>query len=193
MAVTGSILTKKTSPFKGGLRTWSNRYHFTGGLPADPTHWGTLTTNLTNTEKACLDSSGTITEVIGYGPSSDVPIYQSALSIAGTFSAGGSDRRCPLQTAALIRWSTAARSTKNHPIYLFSYFHQAWYDDTASYQEKLSSAMKTALTALASDWISGMTDGTNTYVRCSPTGHVATGSVVEEYLTHRDFPYTTSV
>jgi hypothetical protein len=32
-----------------------------------------------------------------------------------------------------------------------------------------------------------------TLVRAGPNGATATGSLVEEYVTHRDFPYTSSV
>jgi hypothetical protein len=50
-----------------------------------------------------------------------------------------------------------------------------------------------ALQAYAASWLAGFSDGTITAVRAGPNGASATGSVVERYLTHRDFPYSSSV
>jgi hypothetical protein len=188
-----SLLLKVTSAYKGGTRTWSNRYHFTGGTPADLTHWTTLANNVVNAFKACLDANETIVEAIGYAAGSDVPVATIVYSTAGTATPGGSDRRTPLDSAALIRWSTPGRSTKNHPIYCFNYVHAAWYNGALSNQDTLSTFQKTALQTFATAWVTGFSDGTITAVRASPSGHTANGSIVEEYLTHHDFPYVSSV
>lgn len=180
-------------PFKGGSRLWSNRYHFNGGTPADATHWHTLMDAVTTAEKAIFDSQQTIVEALGYAAGSDVPVATKVYSIAGTHSAAGSDITTPGEVAALIRWSTAAKSTKNHPIYCFSYMHGALVNGSLSYNEGLSASQKTAMGTYATAWITGFSDGTITAVRATPQGAVATGSIVEEYVTHRDFPYTSSV
>jgi hypothetical protein len=182
-----------TSPYKGGTRVWSNRFHFSGGLPANSTAWGTLATAVGNSYKPAMRAGSVITRWTGYAAGSDVPVYDAAVSIAGTISPGANDRGCPLGVAAVIRWTTSARSTKNHPIYLFSYVHDVMYDATVSGNDKLASDQKTALTTFANAWVSGFSDGSHTLVRTSPAGHDATGALVEEYLTHRDFPYQTSV
>jgi hypothetical protein len=184
---------KVSSAYKGGSRIWSNRYHFSGGTPADLAHWTTLANAVVNAFKACLDSDHTIVEAIGYAAGSDVPVASIVYSTAGTATPGGSDYRTPLDIAALVRWSTPGRSTKNHPIYCFNYIHAAWFHGGLASQDVLASFQKSALTTYASDWVSGFSDGVNTYVRSSPSGHVANGSIVEEYLTHHDFPYTSSV
>lgn len=193
MAATPSIRVVKTYPFKGGTRTWSNRYHFNGGTPADATHWHTLMDNVTDAEKACLTSDATIVEALGYAAGSDVPVATKVYSVAGTYSPTAGDYFCPLEVVGLIRWSTAARSTKNHPIYCFSYIHGVLVSHTASDFDHLAATLKTAMGTYATAWISGFSDGTITAVRASPAGHVATGSIVEEYVTHRDFPYSSSV
>jgi hypothetical protein len=41
--------------------------------------------------------------------------------------------------------------------------------------------------------VTGFSDGTITAKRSSPHGATCTGSIVEEYATHRDFPYTPSL
>jgi hypothetical protein len=193
MATVPSIRIVKTTPYKGGNRLWSNRYSFTGGTPADAAHWLTLANAITASEKTCYTSSTTITRALGYAAGSDVPVFDHVYSIAGTLTAGGSDRANPLNCAALVRWSTAARSTKNHPIYCFSYVHASLLDGTKPSFDYLSSGQKTALGTYATAWVSGFSDGSITAVRSTPTGHSATGSIVEEFITHRDFPYQSSV
>lgn len=180
-------------PFKGGLRTWSNRYHFLGGTPADATHWHTLMDNVTAAEKALLYSHCTIVEAIGYAAGSDVPVASKTYSIAGTYSPGGSEELSPGQSAALVRFSTAERTSKNHPIYLFNYYHAVFWSTALTDADTLSTGQRSAISTYANAWIAGFSDGTLTLTRAGPNGQAATGSYVEEYITHRDFPYTSSV
>lgn len=193
MAATPSIRVVKTMTFKGGSRQFSNRYHFNGGTPSDATHWHTLMDAVTTAEKAVHTSVVTIVEALGYAAGSDVPVATKTYSLAGTLTPGGSAAGCPGESAALVRWSTAARSTKNHPIYLYAYMHRVNVGATGSNNDTLDSNQRTALATYAASWISGFSDGSITAVRASPQGAAATGSLVEEYVTHRDFPYSTSV
>jgi hypothetical protein len=193
MASTPSIRIVKSSAYKGGLRLFSNRYHFNGGTPADATHWHTLMDAVTAAEKAIYGSHITITEALGYAAGSDVPVATKTYSLAGTMTVGGTGVGAPLTDAVLGRWSTAARSTKNHPIYLFNYFHGAVVDNTVLGFDKVWATQVTAVSTYITAWITGFSDGSITAVRASPNGAAATGSLVEEYVTHRDFPYQSSV
>jgi hypothetical protein len=193
VAATPSIRVLKTTPFKGGTRTWSNRYHFNGGTPADATHWHTLMDNVTAAEKAIFESDTHIVETFGYAAGSDVPVANKVYSLAGTLTVGGGSAFAPGEVVALARWSTAARSTKNHPIYLFSYWHAAFVGVTATTVDNLLATQKTAMSTYATAWVSGFSDGSITAVRASPNGAAATGSTIEEYVTHRDFPYSPSL
>jgi hypothetical protein len=70
---------------------------------------------------------------------------------------------------------------------LFNYFHGVGQNTTGA-ADLMNTAQRTAIGTYASSWISGFSDGTNTYVRAGPNGATATGSLVDQYVMHRDFP-----
>jgi len=185
MAATPSIKITKSMAARGGTQLWSNTYHFNGGTPADNTHWTTFADAVVNAEKAALAPDVTIVRADGYAAGGTVAIFSKSYSTVGTASVSGASGT-PIDVAALVRWSTTARTSKNHPIYLFSYFHGCRID--GSDRDKLLAAQKTALETYATAWISGFSDGTNTLVRAGPNGATGTSRLVNQYLTHRDFP-----
>jgi hypothetical protein len=193
MAPTPSIKVIKSLPFKGGSRLWSNRYHFSGGTPADSTHWENLVDAFLDDELACIASVQEVVEVIGYAAGSDVPVYtHSGLTAPGTLAPDTGNAEQAGEVAALVRYSTDARTAKNHPIYCFNYYHGTYAHTGEGDGDLLSAAQKSALEAYAAAWVAGYSDGTHTLVRASPNGAVCRDPIVEEYLTHRDFPYTRS-
>ena len=173
------------------LRNWSNRYHFHGGTPADSAHWTTLSNAIVLAEKAIhmpLASGGSkIIEAIGYQGGSEIPVFTLAYTTDGT-GAFASYIPVPPDCAALIRYSTADRSSKNHPIYCFNYVHGVGGGTSTTHVDAVNTAQKTALGVYAADWIAGFSDGTNTYVRARPNGNLCNGYFVEPDLTHRDLP-----
>jgi hypothetical protein len=187
-----SVKIVKDLPFKGGTRLWSNRYHFNGGSPADSTHWHTFFDAIVAAEKAIYTGAYNIRSAVGYDAGSDVPVDSKTYSVAGTLTPSGTPVGTPGQTAALLRWSTTQRTTKNHPIYLFNYFHGALVAAGTGGEDVLNPGQRTAIGTYAAAWIAGLSDGTVTHKRCGPNGAVAQGSFVAEYVTHRDFPYTSS-
>jgi hypothetical protein len=185
MAAAASIKIVKTIPWKGGTQSWSNRYHFDGTTPADSTHWQTLADAITTAEKAIYAPWIHITDAVGYGPGSDVPVFSHSYTpIAGTGSFSGDVQAA--EVVALCRFTTAKRSSKNHPVYLFNYWHGV-YANSATENDLLLASQKTAMETYAAAWITGFSDGSSSHHRAGPDGTLATARVLETYLTHRDF------
>jgi hypothetical protein len=191
VAATSSVRIVKSFTYRGALRTFSNRYHIGTAVPPDATHWNTLFDAITAAEKAIFHppSTGgvTITEAVGYAPGSEVPVATKTYALVGT-GAFASAAYTTGDTAALVRYATPDRSSKNHPVYCFNYYHTAFCAIGAGQSDTLNAAQKTALETYAAAWIAGFSDGTTTYKRSRPTGDLCTGYVVSPLLTHRDLP-----
>jgi len=186
MAPTPSVKIVKTTAYKGGTKTWTNRYHFSGGVPADLTHWTTLVGNIEAAEKLCSSSFATYVEAICYDAGSDLPLHTISLSGVGGITGSGADFAPPLEVCCLLRWTTDQRTAKNHPIYLFTYNHACIITGGGS-NEAVKTGQVTAGNTYAAAWVSGFSDGTNTYKRAGPNGAVAQSGLMETYATHRDF------
>jgi hypothetical protein len=187
VAATPSIKVTKSFTYRTVTKSFSNRYHFNGGTPSDTAHWTTLSDAIVAAEKAMLDAGVTITGTVGYAAGSDVPVFSKTYAVAGTGAFWASGIKPPGAAAGLIRYSTTARTAKNHPVYLFNYYHGVAAASNAANDTVLGS-QKTAMGTYAAAWIAGFSDGTITAVRAGPNGATATGHFEAPYLTHRDFP-----
>jgi hypothetical protein len=186
VAATSSIKVVKTFTYRGQTRTFSNRYHLSGGTPADSAHWTTLSDAIVTAEKVLYTGLVSITATFGYAAGSEVPVFTKTYSTAGTgvFSGGVP---APGDAAALIRYATAVRTSKNHPLYLFNYYHGATLASTGG--DTLHATLVSALGTYAGLWDStGFSDGASTYKRAGPNGANATGHTVPSLVTHRDLP-----
>lgn len=129
-----------------------------------------------------------IIEAVGYAGGSEIPVFTKTYTLDGTGSFA-SYIGCPGDVASLVRYSTSDRSSKNHPIYCFNYYHGVGGGPTPATIDQLNSAERTATATYAADWIAGFSDGTNTYTRSRPNGNQCTGAFVETLVTHRDLPH----
>jgi hypothetical protein len=136
-------------------------------------------------EKAIYGSTTTIVNVLYYAPGSDVAVWTRSYSTVGT-GTYGAGALCPGDCAALVRYTTSQRTSKNHPLYLFNYFHGVV--SVAGGGDTILAAQNTAYGTYANAWVTGFSDGVTTYKKAGPRGAVATGYVVETYITHHDFP-----
>lgn len=189
MAATPSVLIKYTVPSEASTKEVTNRYHFSGGTPADGAHWDTLFDDIVARFAACLLGSVTIVEADGYAAGSNVAVRTKAYAQAGTIPAIEADAHLlPGFCCALLRWATTARTTKNHPVYLFTYVHGvAQLGASAVTSQELSTLQRAALQSYADHWWNaGMSDGTNSYHRAGPNGATGVSATVDQYVRDHD-------
>lgn len=162
------------------------RFHFEGGTPANDAAWAALALALRTDLKAGIGSGLHIVESLGYAAGSEVAVWSETIDVVGTLASGYAG---PGDSAVMVRWKTAQKSTKNHTIYLFNYFHGATWSGTGS-SDTLLAAQKTVYDNFAAKFASGgagYSDGTNTYHRCGPYGAGGYEGHCDAYVRHRDF------
>ncbi len=180
-----SIKVTVQSPRRGGTVNWSNRWFFTGSNFTGG-QFTALVALLQAEYTLVVPTTSTIIEYTRYDSGSDVPVTTNSVSVAGTLAATGR-QYLPSDCAVLMRFSTSQRTSKNHPIYLFKYFH-AVMEDTSGNGESVATLQKSRYDAFANDAVSGFNDGTSTRHITGPYGAVAIGQTVSAYVHHRDFP-----
>lgn len=184
-----SIRTTKQFPYRADPnQQFTNRIYFDGGAVGDTAAMHTFMDACVLLEKTLYFSDVEIVKADMFAPGSDLPIASKAYTTLGTgaWSAGS---QCPGDCAAVLRHSTTKLSTKNHTVYVFSYFHGVWTNaaSTTAAKDTVFPAQHTAIDGFGSDWHNGFVVAGRTYKRTTPDGHLVTGHSVSEWVGHRDF------
>jgi hypothetical protein len=183
-----SIRLVKTFPYRGDpVKQFSNRYYFDGGSPGDDSAWHALMDAWVGAEAGVHWTSVHIVEAYGYAPGSKVAVASKAYTQAGGMSSAGAEVM-PGDCAAVLRQATTKRSIKNHPVYVFSYFHAVARALSPTTPDTLFGPSLTAYDSYGAALMNGITVGGRTYKRTTPDGHAVTGHLVDGFIGHRDFP-----
>lgn len=183
-----SIRTIKSRTWRGITKQFSNRYFFLNGSPPDDAGWETLADNVIAAERLATADVVTFVEAIGYDAGSDVPVFSKPYAGLGAYSPTDHFNYAPLEVCALVRMTTDARSTKNHPIYLMKYMHSPAIDDEVEGADTVKSGQVAVLNTYFDGWLAGYSDGTSGHVICGPRGAAGNTRFVEPFTHHRDFP-----
>lgn len=182
-----SVKVSKETAYKGGVKTWSNRYYFNVNVDMTEAVFEALATWIKGREVNFLTTRTTFTSAIGYDPGSEIPVWSETLTGTGAATISGSESLATLEVCALHRYSTTQRTSKNHPIYLFKYYHDQILG-TGSDREAMVSGRNTTQQTNAQDFVDGVDIGGTTYKVCGRYGAVGQSVTVEPMFTHRDFP-----
>lgn len=181
-----SVRLIKQFGYRGSVKEFSNKYFFDGGAPSSSTAWHDLMDAVVLIEKTIYPSWVTISEAHGYGPTSGIALASRTYATVGTLATTNRSPT-PGDCCAVLRMATSKLSVKNHPVYLFSYYHAACWGVSSGDPDILFAAQKTAIENYGNDWLNGIVVSGRTYKRTGPDGTPTTGRFVEPWVGHRDF------
>lgn len=186
MAATPSLTIIKLFQYRGADEEWGNTYHFSGGTPADDTHWKALADAVIADEKTCYKSTSAVVRGYGHVPGTNHAIWtydylHGSGHVPGTLGLTGGYDSMAGDQAGVLEWPTAAFTTRGKRIYLRKFFHDGG-QGTSSHVDEIDPACITAYDAFGAAWVSGYISAT--YKIAGPQG--AAGG------TPRTLPYVTT-
>jgi hypothetical protein len=173
-------------PYRGNTIHWSNRWFFNQTVLPSNSDKDAIVATMKAQEAIQYSSRVTFLSAIWRAVGSEVPVYTETLSGTGSMATTGRSS-CPGDCVAMLRFSTTQRTSKNHPIYLFKYFHDVYYD-TGGDVDTVAALQQGRVLAYGNMMVTGVTQAGVTYKACGPHGAVAQGALAETLITHRDFP-----
>lgn len=186
MATAASLKVTKRFTYRGADQLFSNRYHFIGDVPTDDAGWLSLGNSIAEQEQHLFTSGVTVVRIDATPAGTDVPVWTNNYSLAGDASFFDA-QNVPGDVAGLVRYSTNVRTTKNHPKYGMNYYHGVLKSGGGDADTWLE-AQRDLFDGYAADWVSGQTWSGGSVTRSLPGGASTISHLVEEFLTHRDFP-----
>jgi hypothetical protein len=172
--------------WRGGTRQWSQLYHWTQGSWQDQGHFNALSDAWWNLLKGGIPARNTLVETIAYNPGSFLPVYTKSYGSAGTYT-DTSNPQALGEACMLAKFTTDQRTSKNHPIYLFKWFHGVQSQGSTA-PDELRSGLDSTMAGNLTTLMGGLSDGTLTRKYCGPFGAVAQASSVNPELHVREFP-----
>lgn len=141
--------------YRGAAEEWSQTYHFTGGLPADPAAWHDLAISLGDLIKTVINPTHEIIRFYGYSNTDNPAIWSEDLLAEATPIVGeyaiGAGVTAPGDAAVWARWKTSRNNTHGKPVYLRKYFHGVELSQADAGSDSLMAAYRTALSDFATN------------------------------------------
>ncbi len=186
-----SITIVKSFDYRGAPEEWSNTFFMDGDLPSSPASWKTLADAIIAEEKLCYTSVTTVVRAIGHQAGESVAVWSydyaaHSETVAGTLTPTVDGQRCPGDSAVWVRWSTDLLTSRGKPIYLRSYFHDAYNLITGGDPDTIDTNQGAALLEYGQDWVAGFTDGDSvTHHRAGPHGVIGLVALASSFVTTR--------
>jgi hypothetical protein len=184
-----SLTIVKVFTYRGNDEEWSNTFFMDGDLPSSPASWKTLADAVIADEVTLYGSSQSVVRAVGHQAGESVAVWSydyagADESVPGTYAESGATPQGG-DSAAWIRWSTDALTSKGKPIYLRSYFHPA-YVGSGGLPDIIATSWKTAAQAYGNAWIAGYDDGDSvTHHRAGPHGVAGLVALPSDWATTR--------
>lgn len=182
MPDTPSIVINKVFTYRGAPEEWSNKYHFSGTMPANLADAKALAIAIWNAERTFLCNDVKFNGFLLYAAGDKTANFimgPDDLTTAEKTAGSSTNQSGPGDMAVWVRWATPDRNEKGRPIFLRKYFHGV----AGTTGDTVYVVSRTAMIAYAAK----MTDGTlpGSVRVCGPQGAVAGLAKVPTYTTTR--------
>jgi hypothetical protein len=184
-----SILIGYEVPSKGTHELVTNRFYLRGAAggetPADESVWRAIANNMVSDLADCLSPNARIKFAQCFSHSPQILLHDFTYDAPGAHAIPMHSLDEPGFVCQLMKWRTTARTSNNHPIYLFNFIHGILTDPVTPEVSACASAV---------DEFGGfLTDGSTHYsfggvdwVKCGPNGASAVEYLPSTYVTSHD-------